>query len=82
MNFKLKGYDRVQALYLIYLNLISFKISNPKNVIRDFNIFNEAPKYLQWCVNDFETSNYMFEKDNVVLVKAVFVMDGIELPIK
>ena len=69
-NFKGDSLNKIIYMFdscksLIYLNLIAFKISNPKNVIRDYNIFNGAPKYLQWCVNDFETSNYMFEKDNV-----------------
>ena len=69
-NFKGDSLNKITYMFdscksLIYLNLIAFKISNPKNVIRDYNIFNGAPKYLQWCVNDFETSNYIFEKANV-----------------
>ena len=69
-NFKGDSLNKIIYMFdscksLIYLNLIAFKISNPKNVIRDYNIFNGAPKYLQWCVNDFETSNYIFEKANV-----------------
>ena len=69
-NFKGDSLNKIIYMFdscksLIYLNLIAFKISNPKKVIRDYNIFNGAPKYLQWCVNDFETSNYIFEKANV-----------------